>query len=180
MDYAALLQRLGQGDREAFAQFYERFSGLLFSVIVKVLNDVKETEDVTQEVFLHIWDKARSYDPAVGKPLNWILTLTRNKAIDRLRALRRRFRFVEETTEQTPEPANPPEREPVFDQDRVTILRSAVNGLPSEQRRAIEMAFFGGMTQNEISETLQQPLGTIKARIRRGMLKLRDSLEGRL
>jgi RNA polymerase sigma-70 factor (ECF subfamily) len=179
MDDATLLQRIGQSDREAFAQFYERFSGLLFSVIVKVLNDVKETEDVTQEVFLHIWDKAVSYDPAVGKPLNWILTLTRNKAIDRLRALRRRFRFVEETTEQTREPANPPEREPVFDRDRVAILRSAVNGLPGEQRRAIEMAFFGGMTQNEISEALKQPLGTIKARIHRGMLKLLNSLEDR-
>ncbi len=179
-DDAALLRRIGQGDREAFAQFYERFSGLLFSVIVRILNDTNEAEDVAQEAFVQIWDRAHSYDPALGKPLSWVLTLARNKAIDRLRALQRRFRFVEEVADQTVEPPGGQQRESAFNRDQVALLRIAVSGLSAEQRQAIEMAFFGGMTQNEIAESLQQPLGTIKARIRRGMLKLRDSLEGRL
>jgi RNA polymerase sigma-70 factor (ECF subfamily) len=177
-DEGALLRRVGQGNREAFTELYDRLSGLVYSLAFRVLNDSKEAEDIIQDLFLQIWDKAGSYDPNLGKPISWILTLTRNKAIDRLRALHRRYRFLAE--QPLDNPAAPPvsaDSSGVFDQDRAILLRSAVRNLPFEQRQAIEMAFFGGMTQNEISESLQQPLGTIKARIRRGMLKLRDTLE---
>src|SRR3989442_10596687 len=93
-----LLRRIAQGDQQAFAQFYDQFAGVLFSVAVKILNDPKEAEDVLQEVFLQIWDKASAFDPRLGKPFGWVATVTRNKAIDRLRASQRRYRLAEEVT----------------------------------------------------------------------------------
>jgi RNA polymerase sigma-70 factor, ECF subfamily len=177
-DESKLLRRIACGDRDAFTQLYDQIAGILFATALKILQDAKEAEDVLQEVFLQIWDKAGNYDPNLGKPITWTLTLTRNKAIDRLRSAQRRYKLVEQAT---PELA---ERQPTtgenFDADRNSIIRQAVQTLPVEQRQSIELAFFGGLTQDEISQNLQQPLGTIKARIRRGMIKLRDSLEGKL
>ncbi len=175
-----LMRGVAQGDRQAFAQFYDRYSTLLYSTAVRVLNDAKEAEDVLQEVFLQIWDRARQYDAAVGKPLNWAITLTRNKAIDRLRATRRRFRLADDAAGQTVEISGT-QKAPVDEisgGEQSAMVRSAVGGLPADQRKAIELAFFGGLTQQEISESLGEPLGTIKARIRRGLMKLRSSLEG--
>lgn len=171
-----LLREIGAGDRTAFARFYDSYSKLLFSIAFKILNDSKEAEDVLQEVFLQIWDKAGQYDSRLGKPVSWAVTLTRNKAIDHIRSSQRRAKLMEDAAvEMSPEePAN----ESVRGRESATLISSAVAELPAEQRQAIELAFFRGLTQNEISETLKEPLGTIKARIRRGMLKLRDRLEG--
>jgi RNA polymerase sigma-70 factor (ECF subfamily) len=178
-DDARLLQRIGQRDRQAFAQFYDRYSGVLYSTIFRVLNSPDESAEVLQEVFLQIWDKAGSHDPAMDRPFNWALTLARNCTIDRLRSLRRHYSFIEEITHEMEEP-NPrfavgPDE--VFNQEQATRIRSAVATLPLEQRQAIEMAFLGGLTQSEIASTLNQPPATIKARIRRGMFKLRDLLK---
>lgn len=179
IDDAQLLQRVAQQDRQAFSQLYDRYSGVLYSITLRILNDPQEASDVLQDVFVQIWEKAGSYDPKLGKPFNWALTLTRNKAIDRLRALKRRYSFVEEVTQEFAGGGNPHGawNDEFMRSERASLIRAAVETLPLEQRQAIEMAFLGGMTQNEISKTLQQPLGTIKARIRRGMLKLRDSLK---
>jgi RNA polymerase sigma-70 factor (ECF subfamily) len=178
VDDAQLLLRVAGRDREAFAQLYDRFGGLLYSTILRVLNHHDEAADVLQDVFIQIWDKAGAYNPALGKPFSWALTLARNKAIDRLRSLRRRYSFIEEVTHEMDEEVRVTVTSPEepFNQDQTALIRAAVAALPLEQRQAIEMAFLGGLTQNEIAESLQQPLGTIKARIRRGMLKLRDSL----
>ena len=173
-----LLRRVALGDKAAFAELYDRLSGVLYSTVMRILNDSRESEDVLQEVFLQIWDKANTYDSRVGRPFNWALTITRNRAIDRLRSVRRRYEFVAETTEtalSAPSYAPDAGRE-VYQRERSLLVRKALEELPLEQRQAIEMAFLGGQTQNEISEQLGQPLGTIKARIRRGMLKLRESL----
>ena len=180
MNDVDLLRRIGDGDRSAFSLFYDQYSGLLFSIAVKILNDVSEAEDVMQEVFLQIWDKAAGYNPLLGKPASWAVTLVRNKAIDRIRASQRRSKLVEQATV---EAASGPENsstanECLHGKENAELIRNVVAGLPADQRRAIEMAFFSGLTQNEISEKLQEPLGTVKARIRRGMLKLRDQLEG--
>jgi RNA polymerase sigma-70 factor (ECF subfamily) len=179
-DDVQLLRRVSQRDRQAFSQLYDRYSGVLYSTVFRVLNNPDEASDVLQEVFLQIWDKAATYDPALGKPFSWALTMARNKAIDRLRALKRRYSFIEEVTHEMEEEAHAPNLGPdeVFTQEQAAVIRSAVATLPLEQRQAIEMAFLGGMTQNEIATSLNQPLGTIKARIRRGMLKLRDGLKG--
>jgi RNA polymerase sigma-70 factor (ECF subfamily) len=178
MDDAQLLQRIAQGDRQAFSQLYDRYSGVLYSTTIRILKDPEEASDVLQDVFLQIWEKAGSYDPKLGKPFNWALTLTRNKAIDRLRSLKRRYSFIEEVTQELADSGHPrsPWNEEFMSSERAALIRAAVETLPLEQRQAIEMAFLGGLTQNEIAQALQQPLGTVKARIRRGMLKLRESL----
>ncbi len=179
-DDVQLLRRVSQRDRQAFSQLYDLYSGVLYSTIYRVLNNPDEASDVLQDVFLQIWDKAATYDPALGKPFSWALTMARNKAIDRLRSLKRRYSFIEEVTHEMEEEAHAPNpgADDVFTHEQAGVIRSAVATLPLEQRQAIEMAFLGGMTQNEIATALNQPLGTIKARIRRGMLKLRDSLKG--
>jgi RNA polymerase sigma-70 factor (ECF subfamily) len=177
-DGIQLLGRVARGDREAFAQFYDRFAGVLYATALKILQDAKEAEDVLQEVFLQIWDKAGNYDPNLGKPLTWTLTLMRHRAIDRLRSTQRRYKLVADATPEIA--ARQPSEGGNFDADQNLIVRQAVQSLPTGERTAIELAFFGGLTQDEISQNLQQPLGTIKARIRRGMLKLRGSLEGKL
>lgn len=175
-----LLGQIAQGDRAAFSRCYDRYSGILFSIIVKVLNDPKEAEDVLQEVFLQIWDKAAVYKRELGAPFSWFVTMTRHKAIDRLRASQRRYRLLDEVKEETSilMKAGSTFNSEAESRETSAQVRSAVNTLPNEQRQAIELAFFGGMTQNEISQSLGQPIGTVKARIRRGMLKLREVLEG--
>ena len=174
---AQLLERTALGDREAFARLYDRYSGVLFSFIVRVLIDPKESEDVLQDVFLQLWTKAGQYRRDLGTPFNWAVTMARHKAIDRLRSVQRRSRLAEEvmieTAELTTGPLMPDE---TGVREKAQLIRSALQTLPTEQRQAIELAFFNGLTQMEISERLREPLGTIKARIRRGMLKLRDAL----
>jgi RNA polymerase sigma-70 factor (ECF subfamily) len=171
-----LIRQIGKGNRAAFASFYEQFAGVIYSTALKVLNDQRDAEDVAQEVFVMIWDKATMYDPSRGKPLTWAVTMTRNKAIDKLRSLQRRFRLKEQVEKEASCDDQLQERAPLQDledSERGQIVRSAVMKLSKEQREVIEMAYFSGLTQNEIAEELNEPLGTVKARIRRGMMKLR-------
>ena len=178
VDDAELVRRVAHGDRAAFSLLYDRLSTALYSTAVRILNDNKEAEDVIQEVFIQIWDKAATYNPQLGRPFNWAVTLTRNRSIDRLRALKRRYEFIAEVTETAQAtPMYGPESGPeIYQREQAVMVRRAMEGLPLDQRQALEMAFLGGMTQSEISDQLGQPLGTIKARIRRGLLKLRDVL----
>lgn len=179
-DDIELLRSISEGDRQAFSCFYDRHCKLLFAIAFRILNDQREAEDALQEAFVQIWEKAVSYNPALGKPFSWAVTLTRNKAIDHLRASQRRSKLMEQaSTEMLAGTAgSATANEGRHGRENAELITSAVAELPQDQRMAIEMAFFSGLTQNEISETLQEPLGTIKARIRRGMLKLRDRLEG--
>jgi RNA polymerase sigma-70 factor (ECF subfamily) len=178
-----LMQRTGQGDKGSFQQLYERFSGVLFSTALNVLNNQEAAEDVLQDVFIAIWEKAPLYDSVRGKPLTWAVTLTRYKAIDRLRSQRRKgllhdriereSKIFETTSGCTP-------LDEVDAAENSRIVREAILHLSTSQREAIEMAFFGGLTQAEIAEKLGQPLGTVKARIRRGMIKLKQIISGSL
>lgn len=179
-DDAELMRRVADRDRAAFGLLYDRLAGVLYTASLRILNDSAEAEDVIQDLFVQIWDKAVSYDQRLGKPFNWALTMTRNRSIDRLRALKRRYEFIAEATDTahaTPVFASDAGHE-VYQREKTTHVRRALTELPLEQRQALEMAFLGGMTQNEIADRLGQPLGTIKARIRRGMLKLKESLGG--
>ena len=175
-----LLRQIAAGDRTAFAEFYDRHSTLMFSVASKILRDAGEAEDVLQEVFVQIWEKAGRFDSKLGKASSWAAILVRNRAIDRIRASQRRTRLAEEAgVEQTiatevADTAN----ETIHGHEKAQLIQTAIVELPAEQRRAIELAYFSGLTQDEISKKLKAPLGTIKARIRRGLLKLRDQLEG--
>jgi RNA polymerase sigma-70 factor, ECF subfamily len=175
-----LLRHIAAGDRTSFAEFYDRHSTLMFSVACRILNDAGEAEDVLQEAFLQIWEKAAMFDPKLGKASSWAAILVRNKAIDRIRTWQRRTRLAEEAGAEQGIAANVENtaNETIYGHENAKLVQSAIVELPVEQRQAIELAFFSGLTQDEISKKLNQPLGTIKARIRRGLLKLRDQLEG--
>jgi len=177
-----LLRLIAAGDRTAFGEFYDRHSILMFSVASRILNDPGDAEDVLQEAFVQIWEKAANFDPKLGRPSSWAAILVRNKAIDRIRSSQRRTRLAQEAGTEMAIVAevNESANEAIHGQDQAKLIKSAIVGLPTEQRQAIELAYFSGLTQNEISEKLHEPLGTVKARIRRGLLKLRDQLEGLL
>jgi RNA polymerase sigma-70 factor, ECF subfamily len=176
---AQLLRRIATGDRDALAEFYDQTAGVLFSLALRILNDPQEAEEVIQDVFVQIWDKAATFDPTIGVPFHWVMSITRNRSIDRLRSRQRRARVM--TNWEDAGDLNPPvetaSSRAVLAEDELGAIRSAVVHLPKDQRQAIEMAFFSGMTHPEIAEALNEPLGTVKARIRRGMMKLKDSLQ---
>lgn len=172
-----LMQRTGQGDRGSFEQLYERFSGVLFTTALHVLGNQEAAEDVLQDVFVSIWEKAPLYDSDRGKPLTWAVTLTRYKAIDRLRSLQRKGLLhdrIEQESKIFEEHSDRTSLDEVDLAEKSKIVRQAVLQLSPSQREAIDLAFFNGLTQAEIAEKLHQPLGTVKARIRRGMLKLKQ------
>lgn len=175
-----LMERIAHKDVAAFQQFYRRYGGLLFSTISKVLNDHHDTEDIMQEVLVMLWQKAHLYEPRKGKPLTWITTLAKNRAIDRIRSKQRRARlsddFGSEHTVTQPE-FDESGRELLQTKERDTLLRRAVTRLTPDQQQAIELTYFGGLTQAEVAERLHEPLGTIKARIRRGVTRLEDMMK---
>ena len=179
----SLLARIAVGDTDAFAEFYDRHSSLFFGLACRILGDEQEAEDVVQEACVSLWERAPQYDPTLGRPLSWAITLLRNRAIDRLRSRNRRSTVFASVDEHGELPEPPPELRsvpPVDLADTATLVRQTLLHLPGSQREALEMAFYGGLTHLEISQRLSVPLGTIKARIRRGLLALRDTLEGRL
>jgi len=174
-----LLRRIAATDRQALAEFYDQVAGPLFSTASRILGDAHEAEEVVQDVFVQIWEKAVTFDAALGSPFHWAMRITRNRSIDRLRSRQRRANLAtqfQENFEITTAGAAAPE----LGEEAAKQIRSSVASLPTDQRQVIEMAFFGGLTHTEIAETLGEPLGTVKARIRRGMLKLRESLQGYL
>jgi RNA polymerase sigma-70 factor (ECF subfamily) len=176
---AQLLRRIAEQDRSALAELYDQTAPALFAFAVRVLGNPHDAEEVIQDVFVQVWNKAVTFDPAIGQAFHWAMSIARNRCIDRLRARQRRSRVLVELEEGV-EPEAPAETRPAeattFGDDEAAAIRSAVGGLPADQRQAIELAFFGGLTHQEIAARLGEPLGTIKARIRRGMMKLREHL----
>jgi RNA polymerase sigma-70 factor (ECF subfamily) len=177
---AELIARMAKGDRGAFAQLYDRFSRPLYSTAVRVLNDAKEAEDVVQEVFLALWEKASAFEAERGTAFSWAVTLTRNRSIDRIRMRKRRSELLAASAPEDLGYLSSAETADSADdlslKEKSRAVRAAVAALPTEQQKALELAFFSGLTQQEIAAKLSEPLGTIKARIRRGLLKLRETL----
>ena len=174
-----LLARITKRERAAFEQLYTRYSNILYATAMKFLKEDADAQDVVQDVFIQIWDKAKLYDPAKGKPLTWALTMTRNRSIDRIRAIQRRTRLRDDFEKETVADESAGIREALSGVDaseRTQILRDAVGRLSPEQRKVIDLAFFGGLTQSEIADRLGEPLGTVKARARRGLMKLKEHL----
>jgi RNA polymerase sigma-70 factor, ECF subfamily len=176
-----MIARVGRGDQNAFSAVYDRLSGPLYSLALKMLGDASDAQDALQEAFVQIWSRAGTYDPEKSSVFSWAVLLTRSRAIDRLRARDRRLRFVvgftadegklaQATNASTVESA----ADTINKNDEAAHVRSLLNNLPEEQRQAIDLAFFGHLTHHEIASQLGQPLGTIKARIRRGLFKLRE------
>jgi RNA polymerase sigma-70 factor, ECF subfamily len=174
-----LLVRVGTGDEAAFAQLYDRFAPGLYSLILRMVRDEKEAEDVLQEGFTHVWRRATTYDPERSSAFTWAVMVFRNKAIDRMRGRQRRERVVERAGNDpivSPESDTQSAEAPTMHEE-VAMVRLALDQIPAEQKEAVELAFFGGLTHEQIAERLATPLGTIKARIRRGLLRLRDFLK---
>ena len=178
-----LLRRIALGERAAFEALYDRYVNILYASALKFVKEDADAQDVVQDVFIQIWDKAKLYDPAKGKPLTWALTLTRNRSIDRIRAIQRRTRLRDEFEQETVMDESAGVREALSGVDaseKGQILRKAVSQLSPPQKTVIELAYFGGFTQTEISEKLGEPLGTVIARARRGLLKLKELLGDQL
>ena len=181
-DDAALVRQMRTGDQQAFATFYDRFAPGLFSMIYAILHDQKESEDVLQEAFVQMWKRTSTYDATRSSLFTWAVMISRHKAIDRLRSRQRQSRLVEAVASETNEFAEsaPAERadNALARSDERERVRAAMAQLGDGQREAIELAFFAGLTQTQIAEKLGAPLGTVKARIRRGLLALREVLQG--
>ena len=176
------MRRIATGDESAFGTFYRRFAPTLFALVCRILRDQKEAEDVLQEAFVQMWKKAGSYDAQRSSVFTWAVMITRNKAIDRVRSLQRRTRVVEAVEAETsaePAVASEHARDALRKNEDRELVQAALSHLPDAQREAISLAFFSGLTQLEISDRLGAPLGTVKARIRRGLLGLRDILRNR-
>jgi len=177
-----MIVRISRGDEAAFSALYDRLSGPLYSLALRMLGDASDAQEVLQDVFLQIWSRARTYDPTQSSVFSWSVLLTRSRAIDRLRARDRRLRVIAGTTAD-PEPTETAVASIVATgadianrNDEVARVQTLLKDLPSEQREAIELAFFGHLTHQEIAKRLGQPLGTVKARIRRGLLALGQQL----
>lgn len=176
-----LLQRAGRGDSRAFDQLYDRMAPRLFGLLRQMLHDEREAEDILQDGFVLLWERASTFDPDRSKAFTWAVMLFRHKAIDRMRMLGRRNRLVDSAVlEQTTLGASSPPGvdEEVQAHERSIVVGEALNELPKEQRQLIEFAFLKGLTHHVIAESLGIPLGTVKTNIRRGLLRLRDLLKG--
>jgi RNA polymerase sigma-70 factor (ECF subfamily) len=173
-----LLQAVSQGDESALAALYDRYRLILFGLILRILHDRQEAEDVLQEVFLQVWRRASDFDPARGRAFTWLVTIARSRALDRLRMLASRSRFVDAdenaVSDEVIDTANELVRSEAGE-----IVRRALRELPHEQRRTLLLAYFEGLTQAEIAERLGDPLGTVKTRMRSGLIKLRELLRDR-
>lgn len=174
------LRSVASGDARALGELYDLHAGAVMGVCLRVLGDRAEAEEVVADVFMQVWSQAARYDPARGSPLGWIVTIARTRAIDRRRAMGRRPEgeaIEERTWAGGGGPAAPasPELEAEVSQRRERI-RGALDALEARQRRAVELAFYDGMSHSEIAAQLGEPLGTVKTRIRTGLMRLRDSL----
>ena len=177
----ALLARIAQGDREAFGGFYDAFAGLALGLIRRILRDPAASEEVLQEVFWQIWLEATRYDPRRGSPEAWVVMRAKTRAIDRLRAIRRREKtFVASVDEAVTRSSETPGENPGVAAETRGLVRSALDGLPEPQRRVVELAFFEGLTQSEIASRLGEPLGTVKTRARLGLERLRSLMTGKV
>lgn len=172
-----LLAQIAGGDRAAFGLLYERLAGPLYSFALKMLGNEAEAQDLVQEVFLSIWNKADSFNLARGSAFSWAVTQLRNRAIDRIRSRKRRGELLESFGEDlAPSDGQRSASENAEASERSRQVRTALEKLNDEQRAVLRLAYFDGLTQVEIAQKLDEPLGTIKARAHRALARLRDIL----
>jgi RNA polymerase sigma-70 factor (ECF subfamily) len=179
---AELLRAVARGDESAFARVYDRYSPILLGLLLRILRSRAEAEDVLQEVFLQVWQRAHSFDVGRGRAFTWLVTLARSRAIDRLRSVGSRERAARASAEDAP-----PESEAgewadtaAIRTERADAVREALAELPEEQRQVLLLAYLEGMSQSEIAAAKNQPLGTVKTRTRSALRKLAESLRVRL
>jgi len=175
---ATLMQQLLRRDVSAFEELYERHSRIVYSLVLRILRQGSTAEEVVQDVFLQLWRNCARYD--ASRPLvPWLLTLARNRALDHLRLKSERQRRREEQTEEFPQiAAAAPEYEKALDEKRrAERVRALIGSLPGAQKKAIELAYFEGLSHSEIAASLNEPLGTVKSWIRNGLIRLKEGLQ---
>jgi RNA polymerase sigma-70 factor, ECF subfamily len=171
-----LIQQVAKQDRDAFSQLYDRFSTLVFTLAMRMLKARSDAEDLLQEVFVQVWRQAQNYSAERGSPEAWIINIARSRAIDKIRSIRR----MQKSFVLTDDPARAESPENVessaAESETRLTMNSALANLPDPQRKVLELAYFDGLTQNEIADRLAEPLGTVKTRMRSGIQKLREIL----
>ena len=174
-----LVHRLIQKDVNAFEQLYDRHSRLVYAVVLRILQQAGTAEEVVQDVFLQLWRNAAQYSEERGPFVPWLLTLARNRALDTLRLKSERQRRREDQTEELPPVTTAaPEYEKALDEKRVAAkVRALMGDLLPKQKKAIELAYFEGLSHTEIAEALKEPLGTVKSWIRNGLMRLKEGLQ---
>jgi RNA polymerase sigma-70 factor (ECF subfamily) len=175
----AAVARLARGEASAIGELYDRHARAIYSLAVRVLSDSADAEDVVQEVFTQAWRQAGRYDASRAPVVGWLLVIARARALDRLRARRSRIAPAPlDVTTPDPVAPGPGQELQAIGNEEAARLRAALEALPAAQREAIELAYYKGLSQSDIADELEQPLGTVKTRIRTGLLKLRDVLRG--
>ena len=175
---AALMRRLMQRDVGAFEELYDRHSRLVYALVLRILQQAATAEEVVQDVFLQLWRNTARYDGSRGPFVPWLLTVARSRALDQLRLKSERQRRREDQTDELPPLVAIPDFEGSLDEKRrATRVRGLMNSLNPQQRRAIELAYFEGLSHSEIANALKEPLGTVKSWIRNGLLRLKEGLQ---
>jgi len=174
-DEAELLARVAAGDERALGALYDRMAPVAYGLALRIVGDADGAEDTVQEAFLRVWRRADRYEADRGAPRPWLLRLVRNVAIDHLRSRGARARAEQRggVHEHEHLPAQERPEDLLLQKERRDVVRAALEALPAEQRRMIEIAYFEGLTHAQIAEREQTPLGTVKTRIRDGVLRLR-------
>ena len=177
-DDVKLLKAIAARDEAALAQLYDRYRVILFGLLMRILSNREEAEDVLQEVFLQVWRKAEDFDENRGRPFTWLVTLARSRGIDRLRTLAARDRVAEAGAKEVVDAVSDAATD-AFKSEQRGLVNKALAQLPDEQKRPLMLAYFDGLTQSEIATRLGAPLGTVKTRMRTGMMNLREQLAGK-
>ena len=176
-----LMQAIQAEDPDALAQLYDRYNGILKALILRVVHNEAEADDLLQEIFMEIWNQAKNFSAQKGKPLGWMVTLARRRAIDGLRkkqAYARAEERLQSETEQQPDAwVHNATEEAIVLGDTRALMRKVIDGLPPAQQQAIDLAFFQGMSQREIAAKTNTPLGTVKTRLELGLKKIYDGLK---
>jgi RNA polymerase sigma factor (sigma-70 family) len=168
-----ILEAVGRGDHDALGDLYDRFGRLAYGLAFRILRDRALAEDAVQEAFLAVWRSADAYKRERAKPSTWILTVVHRRAVD---LVRREERRRGEPLEAAPEPSSGPVDEDATLRERRAAVQAALTELPGDQRQALELAYYGGLTQSELAERLGVPLGTVKSRMFAGLGRLRELL----
>jgi RNA polymerase sigma-70 factor, ECF subfamily len=169
----ALIALVGRGDEEALGALYDRFGRVAFGLAVRIVRDRSLAEDAVQEAFLAVWRSADRFSPERAKPSTWILTLVHRRAVDLVRKEERRRA---DPIDDLAHPAGEATDEEAALRSKRRAVQEALRRLPDDQREALELAYYGGLSQSELAERLGQPLGTIKSRMFTGLARLRDLL----
>jgi len=174
-----LLHAVARGDEAALARLYDAYRVILFGLLIRILNSREEAEDILQDVFVQVWRRAKDFDEKRGRPFTWLVTLARSRAIDRLRLLGARQRLVTGAAQEKTEAVSDALTDTIRQAQKETVRR-ALAELPDEQKQTLMLAYFEGLTQSEIAAKLNAPLGTVKTRMRSGLIKLRALLGSQL